>query len=216
MVQFNLLPDVKLQYIKTQRTKHLVTFVATVAGVIAVGLLLFSMFVVYVVQKQLITNLNADIATSSKQLKAIPNIDTMLTVQKQLDTLTGLHEKKPVMSRVFPYLQKLTPQTVSLNKLQIDNTANTVMLGGTADSLDTVKVYANALKAATYTIDGGSAQKAFSEVVLSSFSRDSKGANFTIAAKFDPKLFLLTVDPELQVKIVADDNAQASPFGGTN
>lgn len=216
MVQFNLLPDVKLEYIKTQRTKHLVTFVATVTGVIAIGLLLFSMFVVYIVQKQLITNLNTDIATSSKQLKAIPNIDRMLTVQKQLDTLTGLHEKKPVMSRVFPYLQKLTPEAVSLNKLQIDNTANTISLGGTADSLDTVKVYTNALKAATYTIDGGSAQKAFSEVVLSSFSRDAKGASFTITAKFDPALFLLTAEPELQVKIVADDNSQASPFGGAN
>lgn len=215
MVQFNLLPDVKLQYIKAQRTKHLVTFIAMVAGLIAIGLLLFSMFVVYIVQKQLIIGLNKDIATSSKQLKAIPNIDKMLTVQKQLNTLTGLHEKKPVMSRVFPYLQQLTPQSVSLNKLQIDNVANTILLGGSADSLDTIKVYADALKVATYTVDGGNPQKAFSNVVLTSFSRDAKGASFTITTKFEPTLFLLTANVQMQVKVVADDT-QNSLFGGSN
>lgn len=215
MIQFNLLPDVKLQYIQSQRTKHLITFIATVTGIVAVGLLLFSMFFVHVVQKQMINNLNKDIAASNKQLKAIPNIDKMLTVQKQLNTLTGLHEKKPVMSRAFPYLQQLTPQTVSLNRLQIDNVTSTIVLSGVADSLDTVKVYADALKAAKYSADGGTAQKAFSEVVLSNFSRDAKGANFTITAKFDPTIFLLTSDVQLQVQVVSDDT-QASPFGGSN
>lgn len=215
MVQFNLLPDIKLQFIKAQRTKHLVTFISMVAGLIAVGLLLFSMSVVYLVQKNIIISLNKDIDKYSKQLKAIPSVDKMLTVQKQLNSLTGLHEKKPVMSRLFPYLQQLTPEAVSLDKLQIDNVANTISLGGTADSLDTVKVYTNALKAATYTVDTSTAQKAFSEVVLSNFSRDAKGANFTITAKFDPTLFLLTSNVKLQVKVVADD-AQSSLFGGSN
>jgi Tfp pilus assembly protein PilN len=215
MIQFNLLPDVKLQYIKSQRTKHLVSFISMIAGLIAVGLLLFSMFVVYIVQKQLLNDLNKDIAASSKQLNAIPSVDKMLTVQNQLNTLTGLHEKKPVMSRVFPYLQQLTPNSVSVNKLQIDTVANTISLGGNADSLDAVKVYANALKAATYSVDGGSPQKAFSEVVLSSFSRDAKGASYTMAAKFDPTLFLLTANVQMQVKVVADDT-QTSLFGGSN
>jgi len=215
MVQFNLLPDVKLQYIKSQRTKHLVTFIAMVAGLIAIGLLLFSMSVVYLVQKNIILNLNSNITKYSKQLTAIPSVDKLLTVQKQLNTLTGLHEKKPVMSRLFPYLQQLTPQAVSLNKLQIDNVANTISLGGTADSLDTVKVYTNALKAATYTVDGGTPTKAFSDVVLSNFSRDTKGANFTITAKFDPTLFSLTSNVKMQVNVVADDS-QSSLFGGSN
>ena len=215
MVQFNLLPDVKLQYIKSQRTKHLVTFIAMVAGLIAIGLLLFSMSVVYLVQKNIILNLNSNITKYSKQLTAIPSVDKLLTVQKQLNTLTGLHEKKPVMSRLFPYLQQLTPQAVSLNKLQIDNVASTISLGGTADSLDTVKVYTNALKAATYTVDGGTPTKAFSDVVLSNFSRDTKGANFTITAKFDPTLFSLTSNVKMQVNVVADDS-QSSLFGGSN
>jgi len=215
MVQFNLLPDVKLQYIKSQRTKHLVTFISMIAGFIAIGLLLFSMFVVYLVQHNLINSLNSDISKYSKQLNTIPSIDKMLTVQKQLNTLTSLHENKPVMSRVFPYLQQLTPQSVSLNRLQIDTAASTTALGGTADSLDSVKVYANALKAATYTVNGGTPQKAFSEVVLTSFSRDIDGASFTITAKYDPALFTLNSDVKMQVKVVADD-AQSSLFGGSN
>jgi hypothetical protein len=193
MVQFNLLPDVKLQYIKTQRTKHLVTFIATIVSLVSVGLLLFSMFVVYVVQGQLIKNLDKNIGKQNTSLEKIADIDKILTVQNQLNTLTSLHEGKPAVSRVFSYLQQTTPERVSLSQMQLDFSALTVTLGGNASSLDDIKTYADTLKSATYTVGSdSSSQKAFTDVVLSSFSRNDKGASFTITAKFAADLFDIT------------------------
>lgn len=212
MVQFNLLPDIKLQYIKTQRTKHLATFIATLSGLIAVGLLLFSMFVVYIVQKQYIKALNNDIKKYSQSLKKTPDLNKMLTVQNQLNRLTELHEKKGQTSRVFGYLQQTTPDKISLNKLRLDYGDNSLSLTGAAPNLDEVKVYANALKAAQYTVGDSSEVPAFKDVVLSSFSRDDKGVTFTITAKFDPVLFDLTQNVQLKVKATTD-NMQNSLFG---
>lgn len=190
MVQFNLLPDVKQQFIKAQRTKYLVTFISTLAGLIAVGLLLFSMFVVYFVQKQYIASLNDDIKKYSTELKSVKDVDKMLTVQGQLNALTGLHESKPVATRLFPYLQSTTPRGVGLSNVRVDFAENTLTVGGNATSLDTVKVYVDAYKSATVTVNGESTSvKAFSNVVLSSFARADKATTFTITMNFDPVLF---------------------------
>lgn len=206
MVQFNLLPDVKLQYIKTQRTKHLVTFIATIVSVVSVGLLLFSMFVVYIVQGQLITNLDKNINKANSKLESVNDIDKILTVQNQLSTLTSLHESKPSVSRLFTYLQQTTPGRVSLTQVQLDYTATTITLGGTAPSLDDIKVYTDALKTATYTIDNSGSQKAFSDVVLSSFSSNTKGASFTITAKFSSDLFDTTKAIQMKAATTASSD----------
>lgn len=200
MVQFNLLPDIKLQYIKTQRVKHLVTFIATIVSVVSVGLLLFSMFFVYIVQGQILGSVDKNIKKENAKLTKITDINKILTVQNQLDTLTSLHEGKPAASRLFAYLQQTTPARVSLSQLQLDFSASTITLGGNASSLDDIKIYTDTLKAAAYSTGADSAQKkAFSDVVLSSFSRTDKGANFTITAKAAPDLF----DTRLTVQLSA-------------
>lgn len=216
MVQFNLLPDVKLEYIKTQRTKYLVTFISTLAGVISIGLLLLLMFIVYIVQPRLNDDKTAKIADANKQLQAISNVDTILTVQSQLRRLTDLHVNEPVTSRLFTYLQTTTPSDVSLDKLQLDQTATTLIVGGSAPSLESVRVYANALKGAKYVIKGASeSKKAFSEVVLTSFARTDKGATFTIGMKFDPALFVYDNTVTMNIDTASSDGANGSnPFNG--
>ena len=101
MLQFNLLPDVKLEYVKTQRTKHLLTLLSFAASAAGIGILVLSVITVDVVQKVALNNLNGDIKKYSTQLKQIPDLDKILTVQNQLGTLTSLHDKKPVTSRMF-------------------------------------------------------------------------------------------------------------------
>ncbi len=192
MVQFNLLPDVKLEYVKAQRTKHLLTLTSFVVSAAGIAILLVSMTTVYGVQKKSIHDLNGDIAKYSSQLKSTPNLNKILTVQNQLSTLTGLHDQKPVTSRIFTYLAQVTPGTASLNKLTLDFSASTITIGGTAPGLDVVSNYTDTLKATTYKTDSSSDAKthAFSNVVLSEFGRSSKdGASFTITCSFDPIIF---------------------------
>jgi Tfp pilus assembly protein PilN len=190
MIQFNLLPDVKQEYLKAQRTRQLVLLVAFVASAVSVTILVLLLVSVKLVQQKSMRDADRDITKYSNQLKALPDIDKILTVQNQLNTLTGLHDDKAVTSRTFGYLQQLTPSTVSLNSIAIDYTANTINLSGVATALDQVNVYVDTLKQTTFTTDKSDAEdKAFSNVVLASFGRDDKGATFSLTLSYKPEIF---------------------------
>lgn len=193
MIQFNLLPDVKLQFIKAERTKRVVTGVSVIAGAAALVVLLLLLFTVDVVQKKSINDLTHDIKTNADTLKHTPDLQKMLTVQSQLHSLTSLHDQDPVSSRLFDFMSRLTPKQASISDLSIDNTANTMTVTGKAPTLDVVNTFVDSLKYTNYTTSAdtsdGSSKPAFTNVVLSSFGRDSKTASYTITLNFDPALF---------------------------
>ncbi len=200
MIQFNLLPDVKMAYMKAQRTKRMLSSVSIVAAAVSLGLLLFSFFIVYVVQGTAIKSQAKKIQDYTKQLSSTPNLNKQLTVQNQLGALTGLHEQKPVTSRVFSHIGNVTPDGISLNKLSVDFATNKITLGGTAPSYDAVRIYADTLKTTKYAIKGSTdAQPAFTGVVLTSFAKDDKGASFTIDTTCAPALFVYANDITLEV-----------------
>jgi Tfp pilus assembly protein PilN len=193
MIQFNLLPEVKLQFIKARRTKRMMELISVI--VIAASLVVLALMFtsVHVVQKKSMDDLNTDIKKYSSQLKSTPDLDKILTVQNQLGTLDDLHSQKAVASRLFSYLSTLTPARASISKLNIDFTQNTLSLTGEAPSLDVINVFTDTLKTTTYTTadtaKDGSPLHAFSDVVLTTFGRDSKGATYSINASFDPVIF---------------------------
>jgi len=221
MVQFNLLPDVKLEYVRTQRTKRLLTLVSVFASAAGIAILLICIMTVDVVQKKSLDDLNSSITKYSNQLKSVPNLNKILTVQNQLNTLSTLNDQKPVTSRLFSYIAQLTPAQASLNQLNIDFTQNTLTIGGTAPSLNVVSTYTDTLKATQYTIaDAGSSSSpvnAFSDVVLSSFGFDQQGATFTITCNFDPTIFNTDDSVTLNVPSTSTANVeQSNVFQGGN
>ena len=221
MIQFNLLPDVKLQYIKAERQKHLVVSISAVASVAAVTLLVVLLLIVDVWQKKSMSDLDHDISTASTQLQNTPALDKILTVQNQLNALSTLHNQKPVVSRLFGYLQQVTPAAVDIATLNIDYSQNALTITGTAKTIDDVNTFADTLKYATYGDASSSATQtnAFSSVVLSSFSRSDKSATYTINANFDPTIFsetsnvILTVPKKITTRSILD---QPSIFNNTS
>ena len=194
MIQFNLLPDVKQEYVKARRMRRLVTLASLAVSGAALFLLILMLVSVDVVQKKSLHDLNNDIARYSKQLKAVPDLDKTLTVQNQLNTLTSLHDDKAVTSRLFGYIAQLTPAQASISKLTVSfaSGTSTIDVQGEAPTLDVINAFADTLKATTYKTDaagGGKATKAFSSVVLTTFGRDSKGATYTIDLNYDPLIF---------------------------
>lgn len=212
MIQFNLLPDVKLQYIKARRTQHMMTLISL--AVIAVSLVVFVLMftTVNIVQKKSLSDLKDDIQTSSKKLKDTKDLNQILTIQNQLNTLGGLHNDKVVASRLFTFLSQVTPEKASLNKLNVDFTANTLTVSGKAPSLDVVNTLTDTLKATTYLTskakESDTPAKAFSSVVLSSFGRDSTGAIYTVTLNFDPIIF----DNADDVTLTVPEGANADPL----
>lgn len=191
MIQFNLLPDIKIQYLKARRQKHLVMLGSTVVIIFSVTVMVVLLSIVFGLQKKNIGDLSRDVDASSAELKSTKNLNRMLTVQNQLNSLGALHDDKPVTTRLYKYITQLTPTAASISSLSVDFTKNTITVNGAADSLGTVNTFTDALKFATYHTEDApkKEKKAFSSVVLSTFGRDTKSASYTIDASFDSVLF---------------------------
>jgi Tfp pilus assembly protein PilN len=216
MIQLNLLPDVKLYYIKAQRQRRLVISVSVLVTGSAVVLLLL-LLSVNGLQKKHINDLTKDIKEENSQLEDKPDIDKVLTVQNQLQSLTDLHDAKPAAARVFDYLNQVTPASVSITTLNIDFTQGTATITGTSDSLSNVNKYVDTLKYVTYTTeDSNKAAPAFSNVVLSSFglstgTKDaSQAASFTITLSYDKTIFDITQKVKLTVPSATATRSQVN------
>lgn len=200
MIQFNLLPDVKIAFIKAQRTKRMVTMVSVV--VIGVSMFVFiSLFLlINVAQKQHLQHLTNDIQEKNKQLSNIPDINKILTVQNQLESLDQAHDKKPVASRLSGYVEKLTPNNVSISKLDVKFVDNTMEISGKTDQLVNINKFVDTIKFTKYKIKGDDAEKdAFSNVVLDAFTRTETGMTYTIKLAFDPVIFDTHYDVSINV-----------------
>lgn len=198
MVEFNLLPDVKLQFLKTKRLEHLVIVLSVIVGAVSLAVFIFLFVFVDVAQKVKLDNLTNEINTSSTKLESNKSLNEILTVQNQLETIPSLEAKAPAASRIFGFLAQLTPANASISSLNVDFTTNSITITGGADSLATVNTYVDTLKYATYTnaTDHTKNNQAFNSVVLTSFnySTSNSGANstpaqYSIAFNFDPTLF---------------------------
>lgn len=200
MIQFNLLPDIKIQYLKAKRQKHLVLFISTVAIIASVAVMALMASYVFGVQKKSINDLTNDIETASDELQSTPDLSKILTVQNQLNVLPSLHNDKPVANRVFGYLNQATPVEASIARMEVNFTESTMSLTGSANSLETVNKFVDTLKFTNYTTSNSKEPKsAFSNVVLANFGRDSESANYTIELSFDPEIFSELVSVELSV-----------------
>ncbi|HSW85167.1 MAG TPA: PilN domain-containing protein [Candidatus Saccharimonadales bacterium] len=228
MIQLNLLPDVKLLYIKTQRQRRLILSVSIIVSISAIAILLI-LLGVEGIQKKNISDLNRDIKNKSATLKTKPKINQILTVQNQLESLTSLHSAKPAVARVFDYIYEVTPASVDLNKLTVDANALTLNISGTTDSLSSVNSYIDILKSTTYnsteipTNDSASTNSSssptntgthsFSNIVLSSFGLNSggdksKSADFSINMVYDKNIF--DINQQINLVVPSETITRAS------
>lgn len=198
MIQFNLLPDVKLEYVKAQRTKRLVIGISLIATASTFVIFLLLLLTVQGIQRASINGLSSSIQTASKSLQQTPDLNKILTIQNQLSALSDLHNGKFVASRIFGLMRDATPSDVTISDQAVDFTANTMTITGNAPSLDRVNVFTDTLKFATYT-SAGDSKNAFSQVVLSQFTRNDTGTTYTITLTFDPALFNIDQNASLTI-----------------
>lgn len=223
MIQLNLLPDVKLEYIKAQQQKRLVLSVSVLMCGLSVALL-FGLLAVGALQKHHLSDLSSDISRKSKRLQSTPGIATTLTVQNQLQSLTQLHADKPAASRLFGFLNDVTPTAVSIANFKVDLTTQIATISGSTDTLSSVNKYVDTLKFTKYkTSDGGSETNAFSGVVLENFGLVSPGtsnssakaaiaqpATYTISLTFDKTILDITQQVKLVVPNQTTTRSQVS------
>jgi Tfp pilus assembly protein PilN len=198
MVQINLLPDVKQEYLKSQQTKHTVLVGAVVASLVSIALLLLVFVYVQFIQSMHRSNLQKDIDAGVQELKSQKSAVKIVTVQGALEQLPKLQNNKPLTSSLFAYLQAFTPRDVSYNSVNMDVASKTITLEGGANTSERVNVFANNLKSArfSYSKDGTTQviSTPFTNVVFSALSKaeqsdQGKSVSFSITFNYDPIMF---------------------------
>lgn len=176
-IQFNLLPDVKQQYIKAVYRRRMVSVGSFVLGGFFLLIFILMFLYVRVNQTKNLSDLDKDIKNGVAKLHETKDLDKILTIQNQLASLPGLHDQKVMTSRVFEYLGQLTPAQATVSDLELDVEGKKISIKGSADSLATVNKFVDTLKFTDFKLEGDAPKegKAFSAVVLQNFSLGGGG-----------------------------------------
>lgn len=202
MIQLNLLPDVKVEYIKSRSQKRFVMLMAVITISASLAVTAFLGLVVYGWQNVRMSNLKNSIAESTKKLKNTEGLNEILTIQNQLNALDGVHVEKPVMTRLFPYLSQTVPVDVKLQSITLDTAESSITLVGNASSLENVNKLVDTLKFTSILRDGEteSDAMAFSKVVLTAFDTTAGRTEFTVTMNFDPTI-LSSTETAIQLSV---------------
>ncbi len=216
MIQFNLLPDVKMEYIKAKALKRTIVVISLLVSASALAVFVLLFMTVRVFQTMHMKNLDKDIKETTAKIKQTPDLNKVLTIQNQLKTLTGLHDKKPVVSRQFNFITQLVPAAATVGKVDTDFTAKTISISGEADALSTINKFVDTLKFTTYSYkdSGGQSKsgKPFSGVVMSSFGVGDKSTTYQISLNYDEAIFDNSKDITLTIpKIISTRSETEKP-----
>lgn len=210
MIQFNLLPDVKVEYIKTQKLKRLVVAISIVSSAVSVVILLIVLGI-SATQKAHLSNLDEDINRLTTELESTPELKSILSVQSQLGSLPQLYDGRPAIDRLPTYLDQITPADLGIGRLTLDLSLSSIEIEGKAASLELVNSFVDSLKFTTYKAvveENEMKGKAFKDVVLVDFGRDVEEAEFIVKFTFDPIIFDITKDVDLIVPSIVTTRAE--------
>lgn len=214
MIQFNLLPDVKKEYVKAKRFKRMIMSASVVASAAAIGVTVLMFMFVHIAQKKNINDLGKDIQKTTSDIKATPNLDSILTVQNQLSLLPQLHESKPETSRLFDYLSFVSPQAVRVSTVDLDTKVSTMAMSGSADSIATVNKLVDNIKALEYATVGSNENLPIFSNVVTQVSGSNESAEFRVTMSYDPAIFANTQDVTLKLGNETMSTAPAPTPGG--
>lgn len=134
MIQINLIPDIKQEMLKAQRTRRMAISISIMVGIAAAGVVV-ALGVVLGVQLVYANTTNASIQTEYKTLKNIDNIEDVLTIQNQLSTIQSYQDKRTMDSRIFDVLSAINPadpNNVKFSSVKLDPTTNLITIEGSA------------------------------------------------------------------------------------
>jgi Tfp pilus assembly protein PilN len=205
MIQFNLLPDVKMKYVKAKRTKKLIISTSILVSVASVFIVVVLFGVVQVGQKKHINDLTADIKSETSKIRSTENLDEILTVQNQLTLLTDLHEKKPQTSRLFDYITFVSPVGIKVLTLNFDAESELIIIQGSADKISTVNTLVDNIKATKFSAGNSESDENDVDLVMAftqvstQLNGDNDKATYKVQMNYDPIIFDNTKDIVMQL-----------------
>lgn len=212
MIQLNLLPDLKKEFLKAQKTKNFVIGVSILVtlGAVALSVLLF-IYVTFVQQLQ-INLATTDIEKRVAELKAVPDVNKYLSIQNQLASLDALHAQKGQYSRIFSFMTSLNPSApnnIALSTLQLSTLDKALVFNGSTASFESLNIFVDTLKNAkvkykTVGSDETKLEPMFSQVYVQSSSlaklNNKSVVTFVVkAAYLDPVFDISNTDVSVEI-----------------
>lgn len=236
MININLLPDVKVQFLKTQRTKYRFISIAVVSSVVALALVILMAVYVKGVQRLQLSKTRDSVKTNQNKLTSDKDAVKVVTIQNQLASLTSLTDKKPIMSRTFGYIQTAVANNIGLSSVNVDPSSSTITLTGSTDSYKTANAFADVLKHAKLSYKDSNDQTQsvtpFTNVVFAnlgsgSSSDGNSSVSFSVSFTYDSNLFSGSISkPKITIpslnsaqinqpdaKTTARSDQNTTPFG---
>lgn len=182
MIGLNLLPDVKKEFIKAQRTRNTVISLSILTMAAVGGATIVLALFVYVAQSAMINLKKDEITKRQSTLAAKPEVGKYLTIQNQLDALKGLHDAdhKILYSRLFDYLPQLNPappHNVKIGSIKVSKKDTSMDIQGNATDFKGMDTFKNTLENATISYKNGetsSELKLFPQVSIKSAALSSE------------------------------------------
>jgi hypothetical protein len=162
-IALNLIPDIKREYLKTQKIKHLA--VAVCIGLILVSLvILLILGIILLTQTSIKTALNSEIETNynsiveEKDPDGVPSISRFLTIQSDIKGVNDLFTKVPVTSRLVDFLRDVNlpePNAATIERIvftggETSSSAFTVTIQGSIASYAALDTYNASLRNAKF------------------------------------------------------------------
>lgn len=169
MIEINLVPDIKQEFLRSQRLRAKVISVSIMACLAAGGLV--TLMFMYMGTQAIRNSLaDSDITDQyNKLVKNSPDLTKLVTIQNQLSIISSLNNNKIISSRVFDLLSAINPKApnnVKMSTITVDPLKNTVTIEGNAD-------------------EGFNAADAFKKTILNTKVAYTKSANESKVALTD-------------------------------
>ena len=151
MIELNLLPDVKKDFLKAQRTRNSVISGAIIITIAAAVITAILASTVYIGQNAVIALQTKSVKEKNDKLKSQPEIEKYLTVQNQLKNIDALHSDKLLYSRAFTYIQALnpaTPNNIALSSIALKKEESLLELEGTVRNFEALTIFKTTLESA--------------------------------------------------------------------
>ncbi|MGY4893876.1 MAG: PilN domain-containing protein [Candidatus Saccharimonadota bacterium] len=154
MIEINLIPDVKQELLRAQRTRATVISVSIFTSIIAAGLVVALVFYVFAVQTVRSSFLDGRIDEEASALAENEDLPKLLTIQNQLSTVNALNAQKKIDSRIFDVLAAVIPpepNNVVMSQVSINATDSTIRIEGQTRGYDSMEVFKKTLDNAVVT-----------------------------------------------------------------
>lgn len=202
MIEINLVPDVKQEFIKAKQTRNLVISGAIIFGAIAIGIVTLLAFYTFVLQPVRSSALDNDIKAKKVELTGKSDINRMLTIQNQLDKINQLHDNKNITSRLFEVVTAINPappNQATFSTIRLLTDAKTIKIDGQTpngyDALEALKKTITGTNVEFIDQTGKATSVQLTDTVLPSdisFGEDSSGKRvlrFTLTFQYNDVLF---------------------------